>query len=172
MATVSLTDSTLFRQQCYIDGQWCDADDGATFAVDNPANGEDIGTSPRMGEAETRRAIDAAHQAFPGWRDKTAAERANLLMAWHDLMMEHQEDLGRLMTLEQGKPLPEAKGEIAYSASFLKWFAEEARRAYGDTIPASKPGQQIVVIKQPIGVTAAITPWNFQIGRASCRERG
>jgi succinate-semialdehyde dehydrogenase/glutarate-semialdehyde dehydrogenase len=158
---VSLTDNGLFRQQCYINGQWCDADDGATFAVDNPASGEDIGTSPRMGETETRRAIDAAHQAFPGWRDKTAAERANLLMAWHDLMIEHQDDLGRLMTLEQGKPLPEAKGEIAYSASFLKWFAEEARRAYGDTIPASKPGQQIVVIKQPIGVTAAITPWNF-----------
>ncbi|EUC70036.1 succinate-semialdehyde dehdyrogenase [Alcanivorax sp. 97CO-5] len=161
MTMVSLTDNGLFRQQCYINGQWCDADDGATFAVDNPASGEDIGTSPRMGETETRRAIDAAHQAFPGWRDKTAAERANLLMAWHDLMIEHQDDLGRLMTLEQGKPLPEAKGEIAYSASFLKWFAEEARRAYGDTIPASKPGQQIVVIKQPIGVTAAITPWNF-----------
>lgn len=159
--TVTLTDNALFRQQCYINGHWCDADDGATFTVTNPATDENLGTSPRMGEAETRQAIDAAHGAFPAWRDMAAAQRAVLLEAWHDLMMEHQDDLGRLMTLEQGKPLAEAKGEIAYAASFLKWFAEEARRAYGDTIPAPKPGQRIVVIKQPIGVTAAITPWNF-----------
>jgi len=159
--TVTLTDNALFRQQCYINGHWCDADDGATFTVTNPATDESLGTSPRMGEAETRQAIDAAHGAFPAWRDMAAAQRAVLLEAWHDLMMEHQDDLGRLMTLEQGKPLAEAKGEIAYAASFLKWFAEEARRAYGDTIPAPKPGQRIVVIKQPIGVTAAITPWNF-----------
>ncbi|WP_297767280.1 NAD-dependent succinate-semialdehyde dehydrogenase [uncultured Alcanivorax sp.] len=159
--TVTLTDNALFRQQCYINGHWCDADDGATFTVSNPATDESLGTSPRMGEAETRQAIDAAHGAFPAWRDMAAAQRAVLLEAWHDLMMEHQDDLGRLMTLEQGKPLAEAKGEIAYAASFLKWFAEEARRAYGDTIPAPKPGQRIVVIKQPIGVTAAITPWNF-----------
>ena len=161
MGSVTLSDPSLFREQCYIDGQWCDADDGGTFTVDNPATEETLGTAPRMGEAETRRAIDAAHAAFPAWRDKTAAERAGLLETWHDLMMEHQDDLGQLMTLEQGKPLAEAKGEIAYAASFLKWFAEEARRAYGDTIPAPKPGQRIVVIKQPIGVTAAITPWNF-----------
>ena len=161
MGSVTLSDPSLFREQCYIDGQWCDADDGGTFTVDNPATEETLGTAPRMGEAEPRRAIDAAHAAFPAWRDKTAAERAGLLETWHDLMMEHQDDLGQLMTLEQGKPLAEAKGEIAYAASFLKWFAEEARRAYGDTIPAPKPGQRIVVIKQPIGVTAAITPWNF-----------
>ncbi|MCG8437417.1 MAG: NAD-dependent succinate-semialdehyde dehydrogenase, partial [Pseudomonadales bacterium] len=161
MGSVTLSDPSLFREQCYIDGQWCDADDGGTFTVDNPATEETLGTAPRMGEAETCRAIDAAHAAFPAWRDKTAAERAGLLETWHDLMMEHQDDLGQLMTLEQGKPLAEAKGEIAYAASFLKWFAEEARRAYGDTIPAPKPGQRIVVIKQPIGVTAAITPWNF-----------
>lgn len=159
--TVTLTDNALFRQQCYINGHWCDADDGATFTVTNPATDDNLGTAPRMGEAETRQAIDAAHAAFPAWRDLPAAQRAALLETWYDLMMEHQDDLGRLMTLEQGKPLAEAKGEIAYAASFLKWFAEEARRAYGDTIPAPKPGQRIVVIKQPIGVTAAITPWNF-----------
>jgi len=159
--TVTLTDNALFRQQCYINGQWCDAEDGSTFTVSNPATDDNLGTAPRMGEAETRQAIDAAHAAFPAWRDMPAAQRATLLEAWHDLMMEHQDDLGRLMTLEQGKPLAEAKGEIAYAASFMKWFAEEARRAYGDTIPAPKPGQRIVVIKQPIGVTAAITPWNF-----------
>lgn len=159
--TVTLTDNALFRQQCYINGRWCDAEDGATFTVSNPATDDSLGTAPRMGEAETRQAIDAAHAAFPAWRDLPAAQRATRLEAWHDLMMEHQDDLGRLMTLEQGKPLAEAKGEIAYAASFLKWFAEEARRAYGDTIPAPKPGQRIVVIKQPIGVTAAITPWNF-----------
>ena len=161
MTSVKLSDQALFREQCYIDGQWCDAEDGATIQVDNPATEAMIGSAPRMGEAETHRAIDAAHAAFPAWRDKPAAERANLLEAWHDLMMAHQDDLGRLMTLEQGKPLAEAKGEIAYAASFLKWFSEEARRAYGDTIPGAKPGQRIVVIKQPIGVTAAITPWNF-----------
>lgn len=161
MTSVTLSDQALFREQCYIDGKWCNADDDSTLSVDNPATEAALGTVPRMGETETRRAIDAAHAAFPAWRDKTAAERANLLEAWHDLMMTHQDDLGRLMTLEQGKPLAEAKGEIAYAASFLKWFAEEARRAYGDTIPGAKPGQRIVVIKQPIGVTAAITPWNF-----------
>ncbi|MZR64279.1 NAD-dependent succinate-semialdehyde dehydrogenase [Alcanivorax sp. DP30] len=161
MTSVKLSDQALFREQCYINGQWCDADDGSTIQVDNPASEEAIGTAPRMGEAETNKAIEAANTAFPAWRDKPAAERANLLEAWHDLMMQHQDDLGRLMTLEQGKPLAEAKGEIAYAASFLKWFSEEARRAYGDTIPGAKPGQRIVVIKQPIGVTAAITPWNF-----------
>ncbi|MCK0154947.1 NAD-dependent succinate-semialdehyde dehydrogenase [Alcanivorax sp. S6407] len=161
MTAVKLSEQALFREQCYIGGQWCDADDGSTIEVDNPATETVLGKVPRMGEAETNKAIAAADAAFPAWRDKTAAERANLLEAWHDLMMQHQDDLGRLMTLEQGKPLAEARGEIAYAASFLKWFAEEARRAYGDTIPGAKPGQHIVVIKQPIGVTAAITPWNF-----------
>jgi len=135
--------------------------DGATIDVDNPSNGEIIGTVPRMKEADTLQAIAAADNALPAWRAKTAGERADLLYAWYNLMMEHQDDLGALMTLEQGKPLAESKGEIAYAASFIKWFAEEARRAYGDTIPGAKPGQHIVVIKQAIGVTAAITPWNF-----------
>ena len=161
MTVVKLSEQALFREQCYIGGQWCDADDGSTIEVDNPATEAVLGKVPKMGETETNKAIDAANAAFPAWRDKSAAERANLLEAWHDLMMQHQGDLGRLMTLEQGKPLAEAKGEIAYAASFLKWFSEEARRAYGDTIPGAKPGQRIVVIKQPIGVTAAITPWNF-----------
>ena len=163
MTQFNLKDPSLFRQQCFINGQWCDAEDGATIDVDNPSNGEIIGTVPRMKEADTLQAIAAADNALPAWRAKTAGERADLLYAWYNLMMEHQDDLGALMTLEQGKPLAESKGEIAYAASFIKWFAEEARRAYGDTIPGAKPGQHIVVIKQAIGVTAAITPWNFPI---------
>ena len=161
MTQFNLKDPSLFRQQCFINGQWCDAEDGATIDVDNPSNGEIIGTVPRMKEADTLQAIAAADNALPAWRAKTAGERADLLYAWYNLMMEHQDDLGALMTLEQGKPLAESKGEIAYAASFIKWFAEEARRAYGDTIPGAKPGQHIIVIKQAIGVTAAITPWNF-----------
>ena len=157
----ALRDAGLLRSQCFINGQWCDADSGATIEVDNPANGEIIGSVPKMGATETVRAVDAAHAAFAKWRAITAAERADIMMRWHDLMMQHQDDLGLIMTLEQGKPLAEAKGEIAYAASFIKWFAEEARRAYGDTIPAPKAGQHIVVIKQPVGVSAAITPWNF-----------
>ncbi|MEJ2470854.1 MAG: NAD-dependent succinate-semialdehyde dehydrogenase [Desulfuromonadales bacterium] len=161
MSMEKLKDKKLFRQQCYIDGQWLDADQGKTIAVDNPATQEIIGTVPRMGRAETEKAIAAAERAFGVWRNKTAAERGDLLYTWYELMMEHQEDLGRILTLEQGKPFPEAKGEIAYAASFIKWFAEESRRAYGDTIPGARPGQHIVVIKQPVGVSAAITPWNF-----------
>ncbi|MBF1802845.1 NAD-dependent succinate-semialdehyde dehydrogenase [Alloalcanivorax profundimaris] len=161
MSQFQLKDKDLFRQQCYINGQWCDAEDGATLDVDNPSTGDIIGQVPRMKEADTRQAIAAADNALPAWRAKTAAERADLLYRWYELMMEHQDDLGAIMTLEQGKPLAESKGEIAYAASFLKWFAEEARRVYGDTIPGAKPGQHIVVIKQPVGVTAAITPWNF-----------
>ncbi|WP_097458656.1 NAD-dependent succinate-semialdehyde dehydrogenase [Mangrovitalea sediminis] len=161
MANPGLRDSKLFRQQCYIGGAWVDADGGATLSVDNPANGEVLGTVPRFGQAETNRAIEAAARAFPAWRDKTAAERGTILYRWYELMMANQDDLARLMTLEQGKPLAESKGEIAYAASFIRWFAEEAPRAYGDTIPGARPGQHIVVIKQPIGVTAAITPWNF-----------
>ncbi|MBZ2189489.1 NAD-dependent succinate-semialdehyde dehydrogenase [Alcanivorax sp. JB21] len=156
-----LSDRDLFRQQCFIAGHWCDADSGATLAVDNPATGQQIGSVPRMGAAETEKAIAAANEALPDWRSKTAAERAAVLYRWYEALMAHQDDLGHIMTLEQGKPLAEAKGEIAYAASFLLWFAEEARRAYGDTIPAPKAGQRILVIKQPVGVSAAITPWNF-----------
>jgi len=157
----ALADPRLFRQQCYVDGAWCDADSGATIAVTNPATGAVIGRVPSMGAAETRRAIAAADAAMPAWRAKTAKERAAVLRRWHDLMMANQEDLARLMTAEQGKPLVESRGEIAYAASFIEWFAEEAKRVYGDTIPAPLPDRRIVVIKQPIGVCAAITPWNF-----------
>ena len=158
---MQLNDSRLFRQQAYIDGAWQDADSGRTLGVLNPATGETLGTVPKMGAGETRRAIDAANRALPAWRALTAKERAQKLRRWHELLLEHQDDLGRLMTLEQGKPLAEAKGEIAYAASFLEWFAEEAKRVYGDTIPGHQADKRIIVIKQPIGVTAAITPWNF-----------
>jgi len=158
---VQLKDMSLFRQQCYIDGQWVDADNKATFAVYNPADGQQIGTVPSMGVAETKRAIEAANAAWPGWRAKSAKERAVILRKWYDLMMAAQEDLAILMTVEQGKPLAESKGEVAYGASFIEWFAEEGKRVYGDTIPAQSPDKRIVVIKQPIGVCAAVTPWNF-----------
>jgi succinate-semialdehyde dehydrogenase / glutarate-semialdehyde dehydrogenase len=158
---LELTDASLLRSQCYINGQWVDADGGETIDVTNPATGEVIGTIPKMGADETRRAIEAAEAAMPGWRGKTAAERAKILRNFFNLMMENQEDLGRLMTAEQGKPLAEAKGEIAYAASFIEWFAEEGKRAYGDTIPAHQADKRIVVVKEPIGVCAAITPWNF-----------
>ena len=130
---------SLFRQQCYIDGAWVDADDKATLPVYNPADGQQIGTVPKMGVAETRRAIEAANAAFPAWRAKTAKERAAILRKWFDLMMANQEDLAILMTVEQGKPLAESRGEIAYGASFIEWFAEEGKRVYGDTIPAQAP---------------------------------
>ena len=156
-----LKDPSLFRQQCYINGKWVDADSGKTIDVNNPATGEILGTVPNLGAAETRRAIEAANAAWPAWRKKTAKERANILRKWFNLMMENQDDLGMLMTAEQGKPLAEAKGEIAYGASFVEWFAEEAKRVYGDTIPQHQADKRIVVIKEPIGVVAAITPWNF-----------
>lgn len=158
---MQLKDAKLFRQQAYVDGAWVDADNGQTIKVNNPATGEIIGSVPKMGAAETRRAIEAADKALPAWRALTAKERANKLRRWFDLMIENQDDLARLMTIEQGKPLAEAKGEIAYAASFLEWFGEEAKRIYGDTIPGHQPDKRIIVIKQPIGVTAAITPWNF-----------
>ncbi|MCY1334273.1 Glutarate-semialdehyde dehydrogenase DavD [compost metagenome] len=158
---MQLKDSTLFRQQAYIDGAWVDADNGQTLKVNNPATGETIGTVPKMGVAETRRAIEAAERALPAWRALTAKDRANRLRRWFELMMQNQEDLARLMTLEQGKPLVESRGEIAYAASFLEWFGEEAKRVYGDMIPGHQPDKRLMVIKQPIGVTAAITPWNF-----------
>ncbi|WP_434774273.1 NADP-dependent succinate-semialdehyde dehydrogenase [Pseudomonas oryzihabitans] len=156
-----LQDASLFRQQAYVNGAWIDADSGATVSVDNPATGETLGTIPKLGRAETKRAIDAANRALPAWRALTAKERSAKLRRWYELMIENQDDLGRLMTLEQGKPLAEAKGEIAYAASFIEWFAEEAKRIYGDTIPGHQADKRILVIKQPIGVTAAITPWNF-----------
>ncbi len=158
---MNLSDSSLFRQQCYIDGAWVDADDGATLDVNNPANDEILGSVPKMGADETRRAIEAANAAFPAWRDKVAKERATVLTRWYELMMEHQDDLAVLMTAEQGKPLAEAKGEVAYAAAFIQWFAEEAKRVYGETIPQHQADKRIVVIKQPVGVCASITPWNF-----------
>ncbi|GLH31125.1 MULTISPECIES: NADP-dependent succinate-semialdehyde dehydrogenase [Pseudomonas] len=158
---MQLKDAQLFRQQAFINGEWLDADSGQTINVTNPATGEVIGTVPKMGSAETRRAIEAADKALPAWRALTAKERSNKLRRWFELMIENQDDLARLMTTEQGKPLAEAKGEIAYAASFIEWFAEEAKRVYGDTIPGHQPDKRLIVIKQPIGVTAAITPWNF-----------
>jgi succinate-semialdehyde dehydrogenase / glutarate-semialdehyde dehydrogenase len=160
-AAPAMKDRSLFRQQCYIDGHWHNADSGKTIRVSNPATGEMLGTVPNMGAAETRRAIEAAHHAWPVWRAKTAKERATILRKWHDLMMANQEDLALLMTAEQGKPLTESRGEIEYAASFIEWFAEEAKRIYGDTIPAHQADKRIVVIKEPIGVCVAITPWNF-----------
>jgi succinate-semialdehyde dehydrogenase/glutarate-semialdehyde dehydrogenase len=159
--TPKLKDGALFRQQCYIDGKWVDADSGATIAVTNPATDEMLGSIPKLGRDETARAVQAAERALPAWRAKTAKERSNILRKWFNLMMENQSDLATLMTLEQGKPLAEATGEIAYGASFIEWFAEEGKRVYGDTIPGHQADKRIVVIKQPIGVVAAITPWNF-----------
>ena len=158
---MQLKDAQLFRQQAFVNGAWADADSGQTIKVNNPATGEVIGTVPKMGAAETRRAIEAADKALPAWRALTAKERSAKLRRWYELMLENQDDLARLMTIEQGKPLAEAKGEIAYAASFIEWFAEEAKRVYGDTIPGHQPDKRLIVIKQPIGVTAAITPWNF-----------
>ena len=158
---MQLKDAQLFRQQAFINGEWLDADNGQTIKVTNPATGEVIGTVPKMGAAETRRAIEAADKALPAWRALTAKERAGKLRRWFELMIENRDDLARLMTTEQGKPLAEAKGEIAYAASFIEWFAEEGKRVYGDVIPGHQPDKRLIVIKQPIGVTAAITPWNF-----------
>ncbi|VVO43513.1 NADP-dependent succinate-semialdehyde dehydrogenase [Pseudomonas fluorescens] len=158
---MQLNDPKLFRQQAYIDGVWVDADNGHTLKVNNPATGDIIGSVPKMGATETRRAIEAADKALPAWRALTAKDRANKLRKWFDLMMANQEDLARLMTLEQGKPLTESRGEIAYAASFLEWFGEEAKRVYGDMIPGHQVDKRLMVLKQPIGVTAAITPWNF-----------
>ena len=158
---VALKDAKLFREACYIDGAWCAADSRAVIAVDNPATGETIGAVPRMGAAETRRAIEAANAAWPAWRKKTAKERSALVRKLHDLMIANADDLALLMTTEQGKPLAEARGEVLYAASFLEWFAEEAKRAYGDTIPTPWADKRLVVIKEPVGVVACITPWNF-----------
>ncbi|MBW6510786.1 MAG: NADP-dependent succinate-semialdehyde dehydrogenase [Desulfuromonadaceae bacterium] len=161
MLKEKLRDATLLRQQCYIDGEWLDADSGETIAVTNPATGDRLGTIPKMGAVETRRAIAAANRAWSAWRRRPAAERSAILRQWRDLLLEHQEDLAIIMTAEQGKPLAEARGEIAYGASFIEWFAEEGKRIYGDVIPPTLSSQRLVVIKEPIGVCAAITPWNF-----------
>jgi len=159
--TLNLKDPTLLRQQCYIDGQWLDARTGGSKPVTNPANGAVLGTVPFMGADETRAAIEAAAAAFPAWAARTAKDRATLLRRWYDLMLANADDLATLMTAEQGKPLAEARGEIAYAASFIEWFAEEAKRVYGDVIPGHQPDKRIFVLRQPVGVVAAITPWNF-----------
>ena len=156
-------DARLFREACYVDGQWVQANSRQMIDVDNPATGEIIGRVPKLSGTETRQAIEVANRAFPAWSKKTAKERAAILRRWFDLMMENQQDLARLMTLEQGKPLTESRGEVAYAAAFLEWFGEEAKRVYGDTIPQHEADKRIVVIKQPIGVVACITPWNFPL---------
>ena len=159
--SIKLSDQALLRTQAYINGQWVDADNGATLAVTNPANGDVIAEVARCGTAETRRCIEAADAALPAWRAKTAKERAAYLRKWFNLMMEAQEDLAIILTSEQGKPLAEARGEIAYGANFIEWFSEEGKRIYGDTIPQPSNDKRIVIIKQPVGVVACITPWNF-----------
>lgn len=158
---MQLSNQGLFRQQCYIDGAWVDADSGDVIEVSNPSTQAILGTVPKLGRAETARAVDAAERAFGVWRKTTAKERAALLRRFADLMMENQADLAMIMTLEQGKPLAESSGEVGYAASFMEWFGEEGKRAYGDVIPQHLPDRRIVVIKEPVGVCAAITPWNF-----------
>ncbi|SFE48297.1 NAD-dependent succinate-semialdehyde dehydrogenase [Paracidovorax wautersii] len=158
---LTLNNPSLLRQQAFLAGRWCDADSGATFAVTNPATGEVIGHVPDMGAHETRRAIDAAQAAWAGWRRRTAKERSAILRRWNDLMLAHADDLAAIMTAEQGKPLAESKGEIAYAASFIEWFAEEGKRVHGDTLQSPAGDKRLLVVKEPIGVCAAITPWNF-----------
>lgn len=157
----TLKDPTLLQSHALIDGAWVEADSGARFNVDNPADGSLIGSVPDMGAAETRRAIASCEAALPAWRAMTAKARCNLLKKWYELILAHADDLAAILTAEQGKPLPEAKGEINYGASFIEWFAEEAKRLYGDVIPGHMADKRLIVLKQPIGVTAAITPWNF-----------
>lgn len=158
---LQLKDPSLFRQQAFVNGQWCDADLSETRVVNNPATGETLGSVPHMGAAETRRAIEAAEQAWPQWRTQTGKERSAILRTWHDLILANADDLALLMTAEQGKPLAESRGEIAYAASFIEWFAEEAKRVNGDTLQSPWSDRRIIVIKEPIGVCAAVTPWNF-----------
>jgi succinate-semialdehyde dehydrogenase / glutarate-semialdehyde dehydrogenase len=157
----NLQDPTLFKQTAHIDGQWTAADQGGSLPVVDPASGETLGRVPNMGAAETHRAIAAAEAALPAWRGLLAKERSTILKRWYDLMLDHAEDLAMLMTREQGKPLAEARGEVNYAASFVEWFAEEGRRVYGDTIPTNGHDRRLMVIRQPVGVCAAITPWNF-----------
>ncbi|HET9472080.1 MAG TPA: NAD-dependent succinate-semialdehyde dehydrogenase, partial [Usitatibacter sp.] len=157
----ALKDPQLFRDRAYVDGDWAEADSRKRFEVDNPADGSILGSVPDMGAAETRRAIDAASAALPAWRALPAKERSRILRKWYDLIMANADDLALLLTTEQGKPLAEAKGEIVYGASFVEWFAEEAKRVYGDVIPSPTNDRRLIVMKQPIGVVGAITPWNF-----------
>jgi succinate-semialdehyde dehydrogenase/glutarate-semialdehyde dehydrogenase len=159
--SLELEDPALLREQCFVNGAWVDADGGATLAVQNPATGEELGSVPALDGAATEQAVAAAHAAFPAWAAQTAKERAVILRRWHDLILLNADDLARLMTAEQGKPLAESKGEIAYAASFVEWFAEEAKRVYGDVIPGHQADKRILVLRQPVGVVAAITPWNF-----------
>src|SRR5438477_10576295 len=157
----TLRNSNLFKQACYINGKWEQADTGKTFSVTNPFDNSMIGTVPECSRAETKRAIEAANKAWNPWKNLTAKERCDILLTWAKLIDENKEDLAVIMTLEQGKPLTEARGEIDYANGFIKWFAEEGRRVYGDVIPANLRDQHLLVIKQPVGVVAAITPWNF-----------
>jgi succinate-semialdehyde dehydrogenase/glutarate-semialdehyde dehydrogenase len=159
--TISLNDPTLLKNQAFIDGQWIDADSGNRLAVTNPANNEVIAEVAQCGGAETRRMINAAYRAQRRWAKTSAKERAGLLRRWYDLILEHQEDLAQILTAEQGKPLAEARGEIIYGANYVEWFAEEAKRIYGDLIPAPGGDKRLMVLKQPVGVVACITPWNF-----------
>jgi succinate-semialdehyde dehydrogenase/glutarate-semialdehyde dehydrogenase len=159
--SIQISDAGLLKTQAYIDGQWQNADNGATLAVTNPANGDVIAEVAKCGTAETRRAIEAAAAALPAWRQRTVKERSACLRKWFNLMMAAQEDLAIILTAEQGKPLAEARGEIAYGANYIEWFAEEGKRVYGDTIPQPSNDKRIVCIKQPVGVVACITPWNF-----------
>jgi len=158
---INLKDASLLRTQAFIAGEWQGAADGSTFEVRNPATGNVLGMVPNMGATETRHAIEAANRAWSAWRKQTAKQRSTVLRKWHDLMLDNADDLALILTTEQGKPLAEAKGEIQYAASFLEWFAEEAKRVYGDTIPSPSADKRIVVVKEPVGVCAAITPWNF-----------
>src|ERR1700694_4590942 len=160
-SSMQLKDPTLLRHEAFIDGEWQAADDASSFEVIDPANGQSLGHVPNMSAAETHRAIDAANKAWPLWRKKTAKERAAIMRRWYELMLENADDLAMILTREQGKPLAESKNEIVYAASFIEWFAEEGKRIYGDTIPSPSPDKRIVVLKEPIGVCAAITPWNF-----------
>ena len=163
MPPLKLKDSGLFRTRCLVGGEWADADSGATIAVHDPATGAPLGTVPKMGAAETRRAIEAANAAWPAWRALAAGARSRVLRKWFELIVDNQDDLALLMTTEQGKPLAEARGEVLYAASFIEWFAEEGKRIYGDVIPGHQPDKRIVVTKEPVGVCAAITPWNFPL---------
>ncbi len=158
---MKLKDTALFRQQCYIDGTWVDAPGSKAIGVANPASGEPLGTVPSLGAKETEAAVAAAHAAFPAWAAKTAKERGAILRRWYELIIAHTDDIGTMMTAEQGKPLAEARGEVTYAASFVEWFAEEAKRMYGDVIPGHQADKRILVLRQPVGVVAAITPWNF-----------
>ncbi|MBF0529725.1 MAG: NAD-dependent succinate-semialdehyde dehydrogenase [Deltaproteobacteria bacterium] len=166
---LKLNDPTLLKQKCYLNGQWLDADSGATIDVINPSNLEKLGAVPKMGTLETRQAIEAAHRAFAAWRSRTTKERSVILRRWFELLIANQEDLAIIMTAEQGKPLAEARGEIVYAASYIEWFAEEGKRVYGETIPGPTADKRILVIKEPIGVCAAITPWNFPSILITCK---